>query len=239
MRRHTFWIVALAVTLAIPAQTWAQRPGGGQGRGRGMFGGGTGMELFLLGQDSVQKELSISEEQAAKARELGEKQRESFGNFRELSQEERRAKMEENRKALESGLAEILKPEQAARLKQIALQQRGPSAIGDPTIAATLDLSADQKQQVETITRKGFEEMRGLREGGAPAAAREKFQALRKAQGDKLIAVLTPVQQSKWNEMVGPPFTGEIERPRFGGPGGPGGPGADGPGGGRRRPRQN
>jgi hypothetical protein len=192
------------------------------------------MELFLLGQESVKKELQITEEQTTKARELGEKQRDSFGNFRELSREDRQAKMEENRKALEAGLADILKPEQVSRLKQISLQQRGPSAISDPAIAAALDLSADQKQKVEAIQEESREALRALRDAGDPEAAREKFQSIRKATADKLAALLTTEQQNKWTEMLGTPFAGEIERPRFGGPGGPGGPG-----GGRRRPQEN
>jgi len=231
MRRHLFLILALAVVMAIPAQAWAQRPGGGQGRGRGQFGGGFGMELFLLGQESVKKELQLADDQSTKLQELGEKQRESFGNFRELSEDERRAKFEENRKALDAGLAEILKSEQVARLKQISLQQRGPSAIGDPVVATALDLSADQKAKVTAIEEAGREEMRGLRDAGSPEEGREKFQAFRKAQADKYLAVLTTEQQGKWKELLGAEFAGEIERPRFGGPGGPGG--------GRRRPQEN
>ena len=231
MRKHFVGTVALAVVIALPALASAQRPGGGQGRGRGMFGGGFGMEVFLLSQESVKKELQLSDEQVTKATALGEKQRESFGNFRELSQEERRAKMEENRKALEAGLAEILKPEQTSRLKQISLQQRGPAAIGDAAVATALDLSADQKLQVTSIEEVGREELRGLRDAASPEEAQEKFQAFRKAQADKFLAVLTAAQQTKWKELLGAEFTGEIERPRFGGPGGPGG--------GRRRGQDN
>jgi Spy/CpxP family protein refolding chaperone len=232
MRKQLFLILALIAVMAIPSVSSAQRPGGGQGRGRGQFGGGFGMELFLLGQESVKKELQLADDQATKLRELGEKQRESFGNFRDLSEDERRAKFEENRKALDAGLAEILKSEQVARLKQIALQQRGPSAIGDPVVAASLDLSADQKAKVTAIEEAGREEMRSLRDAGSPEEGREKFQAFRKAQGEKYLAVLTTEQQGKWKELLGAEFTGEIERPRFGG--GPGGQG-----GGRRRGGDN
>src|SRR5262249_20714624 len=54
---------------------------------------------------------------------------------------------------------------------------------------------------------------------------------LRKATEEKLMGVLTDDQKTKWKELQGEPFKGEIRRPGFGG-GGQGGAPPGAPGGG-------
>ncbi len=61
--------------------------------------------------------------------------------------------------------------------------------------------------------------MRAAFQGGEPD--REKLQAARKAIADEALGVLTDEQKSKWKELTGPTFSGEIVRPT-GGPGGGG-----------------
>jgi hypothetical protein len=74
---------------------------------------------------AVQKALGLSEETIKKANELQTKQNEAnmsiFEKVRnqEISQEEMRAAMEKNNKALNDELGKLLTPEQAAKLKEM------------------------------------------------------------------------------------------------------------------------
>ena len=87
----------------------------------------------------------------------------------------------------------------------------------DPEVAKALALSEEQQGKVKTINE---EMMAGMRElftpGQAPDEdARKKMNDLRKSSGDKMLAVLSAEQKTKWTEMQGEAFKGEI---RFGPP---------------------
>lgn len=198
-------VVAITAGSAL-AQQQRQRQGGGFGR----FGGGN--VLFLLNQKSVQEELKLSKEQNKKITELQGKQRESFQGFRDLSQEERRAKMQEIGKAQNDALAKILDAKQLKRARQIALQQ--PGSINNPEVAKALNITDEQREKMREIQMKSFQEMRDL---GRDENAAQKREELRKATNEKVMAVLTAEQKTKLKEMQGEPFKGKIERPQFGG----------------------
>ena len=196
-------VVAMAVSPAL-AQQQRQRQGGGRG-----FGGGGVMNL--LGQESVQKELKLSDEQVKKIQELGTKQREAFQGLRDLSQEERRTKMQELTKANDKAIGEILKPNQLKRARQIALQRQGATAVLNEDVAKSLNITDDQKQKIREIQAKAREESQGA---GFDEEGRKKREEVRKQTNEKVMALLTAEQKTKLKEMQGEPFTGEI---RFGG----------------------
>ncbi len=214
MKRHSVFIVALAVAALAASDAWAQR-GGGRGFGRGGGGGG---EAMLLQQTSVQEELKLSDEQIQQLTAALLQQRESFGDLRDLSAEERRAKFAEMQQSQRQELAKVLSEEQLSRLKQIALQQRGPQAFGDPEVASALGLTEEQKQSVEASQADIREQMRELFANGPDGdreAAREKIATLQKEAAEQLEKLLTPDQQAKYKALLGAPFAGKIERPSF------------------------
>ena len=217
MRKLTLWTVALTVVVATASPALAQRGG----RGGGFGGGRGGNSLSLLTQKSVQDELKMSEEQIKKATEQADKQREAFAGLRDLSQEERQAKMQEAAKANQAVLAEILKEDQLKRFKQISLQQRGAQALADPEVAQSLGLSTEQKDRIGAIQEASQGELREIFQAGAGGGDRaelqKKAEALRASVNEKAAAVLTPEQQTKWKEMNGAPFKGEIRRQGRGG----------------------
>jgi Spy/CpxP family protein refolding chaperone len=194
-------VVAMAASPALAQQR--QRQGGG-------FGGGM---IFLLGQKSVQDELKLSGEQVKQVKELADKQLESFQGLRDLSQEERRTKMQELNKANNEAVAKILKPEQLKRVKQISLQQQGARAVNSEEVAKALKVTEDQKEKIREIQMKSFEEMRELQ--GEENA--KKRQELMKETNEKMMNVLTAEQKAELKKMQGEPFKGEIQRPGFGG----------------------
>jgi len=167
----------------------------GQQAGGGRFGGGgTGRldPVGLLNNPSVKKELDLSEEQIEKVPE-----------------------------AVVKALSEVLNPTQLTRFKQIELQQRGATALGEAKIQDELKLTDDQRSNIKTIledSRKESKELFG-QGGGTDFKARiEKMQNFRKETQTKVMGVLTSDQKKAWRQMTGDPFT--IEMPAFGGFGG-------------------
>jgi Spy/CpxP family protein refolding chaperone len=201
----------MVALLAAPAM--AQ----GQGRGFGMMGGGAG----LLANKSVQQEIKASDEQVSKlnalAEELRGKQREAFQGFQDLSQEERREKMQAFQRTMQAeidkGLKDVLKPEQTKRFNQISTQTAGVNAFATPRVADALKLTDDQKGKIRDIAqetqgqmRELFQEIQNDREAGM-----KKMAELRKSSTEKAIAVLTADQRTTWKDLTGEPFEVKFE----------------------------
>ncbi len=129
----------LTATLGLGLVALLAGPAAAQGRGGfGMIGGGG--YAMLLGNESVQKELKLDDQQVEKAKELAEKTREKMTAARSSSRASirtsagRRCK-EINKEMNEStmkAVGEFLKPEQITRLKQISYQTRGAAPSATP-----------------------------------------------------------------------------------------------------------
>jgi hypothetical protein len=194
------------ILVVTPDIAWAQ------GGGRGFFGRGNA--AFLLAQESVQKELKLSEEQVQKVQDLAAKMRESFKEAFALEGDERTKKLQELAKENEKSVADILNAEQAKRLKQIVYQQQGASAFSDAEVAKALALTDDQREEVKKINDDTAAQTRELFSGGGlDEEGRKKLQELRTAASDKIMKLLTDEQRTKWKDLQGEPFKGEI---RFG-----------------------
>jgi hypothetical protein len=229
MRTFVRIALTLGLVVALAGSASAQRQGG-QGRG-GFGGGGIG---FLISNEAVQKELKMDKDQADKAAEAVKKVRDAhmddFAKLRDVAQEERRTKMQELTKTVnaetEKAVAEVLKPEQLARLKQIELQRAGFAAYTRPEVESALKLTGDQKEKIKTISEDANKQLAELRPmgrgqgGGAGGAGRgpggqnfEKMTAVRKEATEKIVAVLTDDQKKSWKEMTGTPFEVPFNRP--------------------------
>jgi hypothetical protein len=181
---------------------------------------GANSPVMLLGQKSVQEELKLSGDQIKKAEELAAKQRETLQSLRDLDQEERGKKMQEINQANQKSLAEILKPNQVKRLRQISLQLAGAQAFNNPEVAAELKLTDDQKEKIREIRQQTNQQAQSIRENTSDRTeARQKVEQLNKSTAGKVIGLLTAEQKEKWKELIGEPFKGEIIRGRRGGAG--------------------
>jgi hypothetical protein len=171
--------------------------------------------LLLLEQPSVQKELTFSDAQTKQVETLAVRRRLAFLESRELSLTRWYAKFEELA-AEEKAVVEGLSPEQARRLKQIAWQEGGASAFGDPELAEALGLTDDQKEQIRTIQGEALRAL--VRSGGhrqgppRPEDWKKAEEAWRTAR-DQVVGLLTADQKAKWKELKGEPFRGEIRTP--------------------------
>ena len=177
----------------------------------------------LVGIEQVRKELKITDDQKSKLEEIQKKQtaarRELFSGLRDLPREEQRAKFTESRgkfeelnKKFTAQTNEVLNADQKKRLQEITIQVRGSSALSSADVAKALGLSDDQKKKLTVVNAdyrtKSRELFQGDREG-----RREKFAALRKENGEKLLAVLNAGQKEKFEKMKGKKF--ELDRSAF------------------------
>jgi Spy/CpxP family protein refolding chaperone len=149
--------------------------------------------------------------------------------------DEQRAEIEKQRlersREEKAKLAEILLPNQIERLTQIFIQVAGVEALRDEEVAKELGISEAQSAKLAEVRRANQEEigpqMRELFGGGEGdrEANRAKFDQLRKAGDLKVLALLTPDQKKKFEEMKGKSFKMPegAGRGGFGGRGGPGG----------------
>jgi hypothetical protein len=164
MRSLSKWILAAAFAVATAGIADAQRQPGGGGRGQGA--GQQPLELVLLSNTDLQKELKISDDQmsamkelAGKAEELTKKRGEMLrgggggGNIREAMQELQTATTELAKEA-KTAMDKALTDDQKKRLKQINVQRMGMAAFNDDDVKAALKLT---DAQTETITKMARE----------------------------------------------------------------------------------
>ena len=238
-RLSYFGCAALIAGLVLTTSLTAQ-----QGR-RGGFGGGQGGLTRLAGNEAVQKEIGVTDEQKEKLKALGEEaakdaQEEASaaglgggGGFQNLSPEER-AKLFEKMAAVTKKLndkyspkiKETLKPEQFERLQQISYQAAGTAIYSNADVVKALELTKEQQEKIATITKDFQEKRRALAgaEGG-----REAMTKLNEEQTADLAKVLSAEQTEKLTKLKGKTF----DVSTLGGRGGPGGgrggrPGAKG-----------
>ena len=245
-------VVSLAA-LALCDTAWAQPGPGGGGRG---FGRMPRMSLsmmygFLLNAPTVQKDLDLVDDQKAKIKEINEKARtamgEIFSGMRDLTPEERDAKRAENMKKMEAlgektakEIEGILLPDQLKRLKGIALQRMGLTALSDKGIQKDLKMTTEQVDKIKSIGEDVRKKMGDLfRSGGDPEDMRKKGEELRKETEKKVMDLLTAEQKTALEKMKGKKLdipASELGMPGFGGRGGRGGRGGGGGGGGGGNP---
>jgi ferric-dicitrate binding protein FerR (iron transport regulator) len=171
-----------------------------------------GNVLGLLHRPEVLAELRLTEGQKARLRPpAGEDCREVrrfFGDLYSVSAEERPRKAAEFRAAQEKRLAEVLDGDQQRRLGQILLQQQGYAALASPDVADLLRLSAEQRRQVEAVTRELGQARRAAFSWGpwgGPDFGR-RLDEVRQREAERLAALLTEEQKERWRSLTGRPF---------------------------------
>jgi hypothetical protein len=213
-------VLTLGALMVLASPAWAQGQRRGGFGGPGGFGGGG---AFFLRAPNVQKDMKLTDEQVGKVQSTLQSTREKhqgdFAGLRDASPEERRTKMasvnktitEEVKKGLE------LSDDQSKRFDQISLQTMGLQAFNDPSVAAKLSLTDDQKSKIREISGAG----RGQGGRGAfnkDASEAERAEARKKraetslANMTKALDTLTDTQKTTWKELIGTPI--EIQYPR-------------------------
>lgn len=238
MRRSLVVLTTLVLLMTSIGVVFAQDAGAAQGgartgqggRGGGMRGrmGGRGGGLGLLRRESVQKELQMSQFQIdklnAKQQEVQGKMqalRQNGGDFQNMSPQDRQKLMGEMRAIQHQAVVDILDNTQMHRFNQLELQQQGASALRRKEIADKLQLSTQQRSEIDTILGQPRGGMRNGAQGGTNQGMsdadrqkmRQQMRDTRKAADEKALGVLNATQKRQWKAMQGKPFD-------FGPPGG-------------------
>jgi hypothetical protein len=187
------WLLALGLVAVLAGPSRAQGPGGG---------------LALLNDSSVRAELKLDASQLQALLKFRQDHKEDITRLSDasLAREERT----EIGKKLEEDFqkADILKPTQLQRLKQIRMQQVGVFALFNPDAQKALNLSDQQKQELRGLMeglQKQIEEIRRSAAGNQQEM-QKKFMALGKEKMESAIKILNDEQKKALKDMMGPPF---------------------------------
>ena len=211
-RRMATMVLTLGVAALLAMPAFAQQPKH-QGHGSRMpMGGGAG----LIANKDVQKELKLTDEQTAKAeaaaRVVREKHHGDFAKLDDLDAQERFEKTAEIVRTMtgetNKALADVLKPEQMKRYRQIQLQHLGLMAFTEPDVRSKLKLTDAQVGRIGRINADSQSQRRELAQGGGGnrEEMRKKAATLGKEGMDKALAVLSADQKQAWKDMTGEPF---------------------------------
>jgi hypothetical protein len=210
-RRIATSVLTLGMAALLAAPAVAQQPKH-KGHGSRMpMGGGAG----LIANQDVQKELKLTKEQTSKAeavaRAVREKYHGEFAKFEELDARARLDKMAEIVRNMTSetnkGLADVLKPEQMKRYRQIQLQQIGVMAFTEPDVQSKLKLNDEQVGRIRKINTESQTQRREFAQGGGNRRETQKKRETRgKDSMAKALAVLSADQKQVWKEMTSEPF---------------------------------
>ena len=209
--RQMLWAVGFLAASMAPVAAQAQGPrGGGMGMG-GMAGPG------LINTPAVQKELKLTDEQKEKATTFAQEYMGQMRDLRDLSPEDRMAKVQKMSADGMKDVEKMLKPEQTKRFKEIVFQARGLDNLNDPETAKALKITADQSDKIKNLMEAQRSEMQEARQdaGDDRQAMMAKMQSIRKETTTKAMALMTADQKAMYKEMAGEPF----EMPAMGGGG--------------------
>ena len=172
---------------------------------------------MLLGMPEVQDELNLNGSQRGRVRDIVqdiEPRGERFGDLLKMTRDQRDGALVDEMRRLETEIAAILTAGQRDRFAQLALQSRGVLAFRETVVIQALDLTPDQRERLRLLEndpeRPGGEAGGPGGPGGRPGGAGggPRFGPGPKGAMEKALAILTPVQLKRWNDRIGPKFTG-------------------------------
>jgi hypothetical protein len=162
--------------------------------------------------------LKLSEDQTAKIKEVTDSLRPQRGgggtNFRDMTEEQRTAFRDEQRKKADEAtkkVTDLLTADQNTRLKQLQIWQQGTRALSsNEDVAKELSLTDDQKSALKTISDESGKKMGELFQGLGRGASQEErtkvneqVAVMRTETENECLAVLTDDQKAKFTAMKG------------------------------------
>ncbi|HEY3967709.1 MAG TPA: hypothetical protein VGM05_24320 [Planctomycetaceae bacterium] len=168
------------------------------------------VEVLLLRQQTIQKELKLTPDEIEKIHDHGEMQWEKAQSAHVLGAAERNRKFAEMTRENEKFVKETLTKEQHKRLHQITLQMAGLLCVTRPEIASKLNLTADQKKQAHELQKEARRDAEEVIHSTKKAERHEKLRELHKTSLKSINELLTDEQEAIWSEMIGPPFKGDL-----------------------------
>jgi hypothetical protein len=172
----------------------------------------------LLMTRSVQEELKLTADQvkdiSAAVRKVREKYQDDLAKLRTLGPKEQAELLAKVDNETRKAAVEVLKPDQAKRLKQIEWQMASIYAFLDEEVAKDLKLTDDQKGKIKGVLSEYQKDLTELsKELGTISvdskvvhAHLKKVQKRTEAAMAEIEDVLTGDQRKAWKELIGEPF---------------------------------
>jgi Spy/CpxP family protein refolding chaperone len=168
------------------------------------------IEIMLLRQHSVQKELKLSDDQVDKIHKFAAEQwekAEKADKETEAEQDKVFTKLtDENEKFIEKHVTK----QQRDRLQEIALQVAGLLLVTRHDITAKLNLTADQKDRIAKARTEARQEAEELLYTTKKDEQREKLKEIKETTRKKMDKILTDEQKVTWRRMIGETFSGDL-----------------------------
>jgi hypothetical protein len=205
MRHCRMWTLALAALIAwsVPTQAADEKAKLVPEEGA--------LQVVLLRHKAVRDELKLTHQEARKIHEFTEEQWKKAQQAEEQSDaSERDRRYAEMTRENERFLGELLTPDQKTRLDQVTLQVAGLLWIKQPHIAAALKLTEDQIKKAGQYQEEARKEMEELLHSTTRRDRHAELRKLHETSKKRLLDLLTDEQETKFHEMIGPPFKGEL-----------------------------
>jgi len=174
------------------------------------------------GHEMMAKELNLTEQQKASLKSIHEAERNEMKNLKtgSLSAEQQKAKRQELHKKYSEQAQAVFTPEQKEQMKTMKAQwkaegKNGKGKRGDKPedqkggfkkgndFSAQLNLTADQKQKMESLRNESKTQMTAIRNDKSLSEdeKKAKMQELRKTQQQKMNSILTAEQIEKMKSL--------------------------------------
>jgi hypothetical protein len=169
------------------------------------------VQIQLLQNPSVQKELKLTDEQAGKLRELFLQNQEDLKEvWQKYPPEEAGTHWQAASNELRKGALAILDEAQKQRFWQIDVQFMTSFRFDSTTysradVVSRLGITAEQKKQLADIQAESSKKQQEAIK--TPQQYQQKFAAAKKEDREQVAALLTKDQEKKWKELIGEPFT--------------------------------
>ena len=168
------------------------------------------VELMLLRQQSVQKELKLTEEQVEKIHKFAHQQWEKAQKASKGSDAEQDKEFVKLSEENERFVEKTLMKEQRTRLQEINLQVAGLLCVTRHDIAKRLKLTDEQKKRLAEIQKEARREAEELLYATKKEQQREKLKEIRELSRKRVQDLLTDEQELAWKNMTGEPFKGDL-----------------------------
>lgn len=205
MRAFRRWVLALAAVAVAAAPVRAA-----DDKDDYLIPSEGSIEVILLRQKSVQKELGVGPAESAKINQFTTAQWKKAKALRDRSPAERRQAFEKMARENVQFLDKTLTRPQLRRLFQIGMQVAGLVYVTDPRIAPQLKLTEAQAKKAREIQESARKEVRQFLQSKSPAERKQMIMQVRQANRKRLMSLLTDSQKAVWKELVGQPFKGEF-----------------------------
>ena len=154
------------------------------------------------------EKLSLTEDQKSQVKTVMQKTHEEIQTIKSnaaLTPEQKDQQIQTIKQSTDEQFKTILTPEQYQKLQEMRAKwkdaEKGKSGFHNPL--EQLNLTDEQKTQVQPIMQKAREDMNAIKDHASvtPEQKKEQFHAVRESVDEKLKAILTPEQSQKFDEM--------------------------------------